>query len=98
MKPDKIPKAKGNKELKKHLLGDRLTRRQAMLAKCADCMGYYIDGRLDCQMPECALYPFMPYGTFKPDTLKKSSTRRLKALVKAETRALENRAQDSLST
>ncbi|RPI50786.1 MAG: hypothetical protein EHM49_08065 [Deltaproteobacteria bacterium] len=56
-----LPKARGNKELKKYLLGARLTQRQAILAKCADCMGYYLDGRLDCEIEDCPLYPFMPY-------------------------------------
>jgi len=52
-------------------MGDRLTQRQAILAKCAECMGNHIDGRIDCQMPECPLYPFMPYGSFKSRTPKK---------------------------
>jgi hypothetical protein len=57
----RLPKARGNKELKKYEMGDRLTQRQAILAKCADCMGYYFDGRLDCSLSECPLYPYMPY-------------------------------------
>ena len=66
-----LPKARGNKELKKYLAGESLTQRKAILAKCADCMGYYVDGKLDCQMPDCSLYPFMPYGSFKSGTVKK---------------------------
>jgi hypothetical protein len=38
-----------------------LTQRQAILAKCCDCMGYHGDGRMDCRMPHCSLYPFRPY-------------------------------------
>lgn len=45
----------------KHLSHERLTQREMILAKCFDCMGGYIDGRIDCQMNNCPLYPVMPY-------------------------------------
>jgi len=54
-------KAKGNTELTKHLKGIRLTQRQMILAKCYDCMNGYLDGKVDCKIKECPLYPFMPY-------------------------------------
>jgi hypothetical protein len=54
-------KAKGRNELIKHLNGQRLTRKQAAYAKCYDCMCGYIDGKNDCRIPDCPLYPFMPY-------------------------------------
>lgn len=53
--------AKGRKELIAHLEGERLTLRQMIHAKCYDCMGYFADGRVDCNIPECALYPVMIY-------------------------------------
>jgi hypothetical protein len=53
--------AKGRLELIKHLKGIRLTQRRMILAKCYDCMGGYIDGKLDCGVEECPLYPLMPY-------------------------------------
>ncbi len=53
--------AKGRKELIAHLEGKRLTLRQMILAKCYDCMGFFADGRVDCNIPECALYPVMIY-------------------------------------
>jgi hypothetical protein len=53
--------AKGRQELIKHLKGQRLTFRQSILAKCYDCMGYYADGKMDCIVKDCPLYPFMPY-------------------------------------
>jgi hypothetical protein len=56
-------KAKGIKELNKYKMGDKLTNRQAIIAKCADCMGLYVDGKLDCTIPDCPLYPLMPYGS-----------------------------------
>ncbi len=41
----------------------RLTLRDVR-AKCKDCCCDYVDGRLDCEMPDCSLYPFMPYGNY----------------------------------
>ena len=55
------PSARGGKELKKHLVGDRLALKQMILAKCFDCMGRYFDGKTDCELPDCPLYPIMPY-------------------------------------
>lgn len=52
----------GRSLLLKHFDGKRLTRGQALIAKCCECSGYYADGRVDCQMPDCPLYPYMPYG------------------------------------
>lgn len=54
-------KARGRKELSKHLKGKRLTPKQAVLANCFDCMGGYMDGKYSCGIPDCPLYPFMPY-------------------------------------
>ncbi|MDO9228369.1 MAG: hypothetical protein Q7U03_02270 [Syntrophales bacterium] len=53
--------AKGRKELIRHLEGKPLQRGQAIMGKCYDCMGYYSDGKLDCLIPACPLYSFMPY-------------------------------------
>lgn len=58
---DGIPPSSGATQLRRHLAGKRLTQRQAILAKCCDCMGYYVDGRRDCRIPECSLHPLMPY-------------------------------------
>jgi len=87
-----LPKARGNKELRKHLMGDRLNKRQAILAKCADCQGLYADGRLDCQIPECPLYPFTPYGNhpvLPSDTPKKPHHGGFKKKIKAGISILE---------
>ena len=51
----------GRKELIKHLQGNRITQRQIIKAKCFECMGGYADGTFDCHIPDCALYPMMPY-------------------------------------
>ncbi len=55
-------KAIGTKELLKYENGEKLTPRQAILAKCAECMVKYADGKVDCSIPECPLYPLMRYG------------------------------------
>jgi len=57
--------ARGKQELIKHLEGGRLTLKQATLAKCYDCLCYMVDGRQDCKMPKCSLYPFMTFNENK---------------------------------
>lgn len=42
--------------------GKELTRKEAMLAFCADCMGEYEDGRMDCENYKCPMYAYMPYN------------------------------------
>ena len=68
----------GKTNLVKHLQGERLTQRQAILAKWCSCMGYHSDGRLDCRMPHCSLYPFRPYKDDPTSSSKKAvSPRRM---------------------
>lgn len=84
--------ARGCRELKKHSLGDRLTLRQMILAKCADCCNWYADGKNDCEIPDCPLYPLSPYGTHPKYTVFKSrashqlSAQHLKALTRGRAR------------
>ncbi len=54
--------AQGRNDLLKHLNGEKITRKQAMLAKCYDCCGYFSDGRADCELPGCPLYGYMIYA------------------------------------
>ncbi len=54
--------ARGQKELLKHLSGQKLTFKQAISAKCYDCCCYHVDGKVGCNMPHCSLYPFNPYN------------------------------------
>jgi hypothetical protein len=54
--------AQGQRELLNHLSGQRLTLKQAVLAYCYGCDGYYADGKVDCNMPHCSLHPFMAYN------------------------------------
>jgi hypothetical protein len=54
-------RAKGRGERIKALEGIRLTRDEAIMAHCYDCMGGYTDGNVDCEMSTCSLYSYMPY-------------------------------------
>lgn len=56
---------RGRKELLAHLNGEKTILSEAVRAKCYDCMGYYSDGRQDCECPLCSLYPFNPYNPNK---------------------------------
>jgi len=51
----------GKNALLKYLRGETIHRSAAVKAKCFECCGYYADGRVDCENPDCPLYPFMPY-------------------------------------
>lgn len=43
----------------------RPSLKKAVLAKCKDCVCDYVDGRLDCEIETCSLYPWMPYGKLR---------------------------------
>jgi len=65
-KIEEVKKAKsyrGKKELIAHLEGKNITRSQAMVSKCFDCMGYFADGIGDCNSPDCPMYNYRPYKT-----------------------------------
>ena len=65
------PSSGGLTAFKKHLEQQFLTQRQRILAACAECLGFYQDGREDCQCPGCPLYPLMPYGIFRKKRIKR---------------------------
>jgi len=54
-------KARGRRELIRFLERKRLTGKQAIEAKCFECMCGYADGKIDCRCYDCPLYPYMPY-------------------------------------
>jgi len=85
--------AQGKKDVLKYWRGERLTRNQAILGKCYDCMGFYIDGRRDCKMPRCTLYDFMPFRKDKPPgkrALTEEQRERMQALRRKENPGREN--------
>jgi hypothetical protein len=51
----------GTADLRHYRQGKRLTRQQAIHAKCSDCCCDYADGRVDCGVSGCPLHPFHPY-------------------------------------
>lgn len=69
----------GRKHLIRHLKGERLTLKQAVIANCFGCMGYYVDGRNDCGMPECPLYGWMPYRKDKTKGKRKPTEKQIEA-------------------
>lgn len=55
------PKAQGKTELLRHLSGEALTLKQAVLAYCYSCTVGFNAGKVDCMASGCPLHPFMPY-------------------------------------
>lgn len=51
----------GRNEMIYYLSGKKLPKWKAVKAKCYECMSGYPDGKMDCRIPDCPLYPFMPY-------------------------------------
>lgn len=41
--------------------GKKLSPAKAIKANCYQCMNAYLDGKNDCGILNCPLYPFMPY-------------------------------------
>jgi len=58
---------KGQKEYEAYInnLPQRITYKGAVMAKCYECMGFYSDGKQDCQGYSCPLYPYYPYKNKK---------------------------------
>lgn len=50
----------GERQYKKFLRGQKLTRKEAMLAMCYVCNGEN-ESRVDCQGYSCPLYQYAPY-------------------------------------
>jgi len=58
---ERDPMSKGRTQYRRFLNGERLTQREAILAKCYDCDGGHSDGKYDCEVPSCPLRSYMPY-------------------------------------
>ena len=59
-------RAQGRTELIKHYEEKPLIRSEAIKAKCYDCMAFYADGVISCEIPHCPLFPFNPYRKVEP--------------------------------
>jgi hypothetical protein len=62
----------GRANLIKHLTGQKISFKARCSAKCFECMGGYADGRADCRIKECPLYPVMPFREGRPKTVSKA--------------------------
>lgn len=60
---------------------EKVTRANAILAQCHQCMAYYQDGKDDCGCTKCSLYTFMPYRKLEPDNTWMNYNPRKKGLV-----------------
>lgn len=67
---EKETKAEGKTAFISFIEGEHINLREAIAAKCYDCMAYYVDGIGDCGCPDCPLYPFHPYNP-NPAKLRK---------------------------
>lgn len=61
----------GKKDLIKHLKGQKLTRSQAIKAKCYDCLG--MGESCSCDMENCVLWPFSQFGGGKHRVMARKS-------------------------
>ncbi len=67
------PQCQGRAELLGHMEGKKISRSAAMKAKCYECMNAYIDGKVDCGIKTCPLYPWMPFSESGPRKLMRKS-------------------------
>ncbi|MBS3784930.1 MAG: hypothetical protein KGY78_10860 [Anaerolineae bacterium] len=44
-----------------YVKGREIGRTEAMRAKCYDCMNGFADGKQDCKVISCPLYPWQPF-------------------------------------
>ena len=61
---------KGQKDYERFLKGEKLTRKQAILANCYECTGFYDSGKRKCLVEGCPLRQYYPYGIEKPTPLE----------------------------
>ena len=92
---EKAKLASGKSEYLRFLKGDRISMGQAVKAKCFDCCAYYEDGKYDCEIKGCPLYPWMPYRTEKGP--KKEMTEAQKSALAAarKTRRIKHTGEES---
>ena len=80
--------ARGKAELLAYARGEQISRGDAILAKCYECNGGYVDGARDCELKDCPLYGYMPYNKNKykgrpvSDEQKEASRKRMELMHK----------------
>jgi hypothetical protein len=67
----------GSKGLLRYLRTRKsLGKTAAIMAMCAACMADYLDRRVDWEIADCPLYPFMPYTVENRDRRGLAPSRR----------------------
>jgi hypothetical protein len=76
-------KAQGKSEYTTYLESrEKLSPKKAITANCYFCMNTYVDGRTDCEIPDCPLYPYMPYRKDKSKSRKVLSEKQKESIRK----------------
>ena len=89
--------AKGKRELLKYLEGEKLTRKEAMLAKCYECLNGYADGKVDCAIESCPLYPYMPFSACKNTSGRKLTPEQRAKIAERLTQARKQRKKNKVA-
>jgi len=61
-------------------------------------MGYYADGKIDCEVKACPLYPFMPYRSMQPEKDKTASPEQREKFVLLMKNAREKHTAGDIKT
>ncbi|RLB07735.1 MAG: hypothetical protein DRG27_06255 [Deltaproteobacteria bacterium] len=54
-------RAVGKRQLIRYLSGEKISRTEAIKAKCYDCMGYCADGISECKDKDCPLWAYSQF-------------------------------------
>lgn len=73
----------------------KLTPRQAIRANCYQCAGYFIDGKMDCEVIDCPLHPYMPYRKDKAKARRIPSEKQSEAIRKNLRRSTTRRTANA---
>ena len=73
-------KAQGKQEYIEYLkTGKRLSPVKAIKAQCYQCTNAYADKKIDCEIKECPLYPYMPYRKDKEKIKRERTEKQVEA-------------------
>jgi hypothetical protein len=76
------------------------TRKQCQDAACWECLGFYSDGKQDCENVRCPHYSYMPYRKLEPNlwwaeyaTRRKGKVKKIDCRVILTDKQLESRRE-----
>lgn len=72
----------------------KVTPMNAIKSKCHECMGHYVDGRVDCGNTACSLYAYMPYAQGEPNNEWTKYSNNRSGLVERMSRILSEEEKD----